>query len=66
MKTEDINFEVVKEYILLPDEDGFTKNPSTKFIWEEFTNLLVKTVEDTLMLFLQKESVLYSVDINPG
>lgn len=25
MKIQEINFEVVKEYILLPDEDGFTK-----------------------------------------
>lgn len=25
MKDEDINFDVVKEYVLLPDEDGFTK-----------------------------------------
>ena len=25
MKNEDINFEVVKEYVLLQDENGFTK-----------------------------------------
>ena len=30
MKTEDINFEVVKEYMLLPDEDGFTKESVDK------------------------------------
>jgi len=30
MKDEDINFEVVKEYILLPDEDGFTKESVDK------------------------------------
>jgi len=27
---KDINFEVVKEYILLPDEDGFTKESVDK------------------------------------
>lgn len=30
MKTEDINFDVVKEYMLLPDEDGFTKESVDK------------------------------------
>ena len=30
MKKEDINFEVVKEYMLLPDEDGFTKESVDK------------------------------------
>jgi hypothetical protein len=30
VKNEDINFEVVKEYMLLPDEDGFTKESVDK------------------------------------
>lgn len=30
MKTEDINFDAVKEYMLLPDEDGFTKESVDK------------------------------------
>ena len=30
MKKEDRNFEVVKEYMLLPDEDGFTKESVDK------------------------------------
>jgi len=30
MKTEDINLDVVKEYMLLPDEDGFTKESVDK------------------------------------
>ena len=30
MKTENINFDVVKEYMLLPDEDGFTKESVDK------------------------------------
>jgi hypothetical protein len=31
MKDEDINFEALKEYALLPDEDGFTKETVEKF-----------------------------------
>ena len=34
MKDEDINFEVVKEYMLLPDEDGFTKESVDKVYME--------------------------------
>jgi len=30
VKGEDINFDVVKEYMLLPDEDGFTKESVDK------------------------------------
>jgi len=30
MKTEDINFDIIKEYILLPDEDGFIKESVDK------------------------------------
>jgi len=30
VKNKDINFEVVKEYMLLPDEDGFTKESVDK------------------------------------
>jgi hypothetical protein len=30
VKNEEINFEAVKEYMLLPDEDGFTKESVDK------------------------------------
>lgn len=40
MKTEDINFDVVKEYMLLPDEDGFTK--------ESVDKVYIGTIYDTI------------------
>jgi len=43
MKTEDINFEVVKEYILLPDEDGFTKESVDKVYMGTIYNPITKS-----------------------
>lgn len=40
MKTEDINFDVVKEYMLLPDEDGFTK--------ESVDKVYIRTIYDPI------------------
>ena len=43
MKTEDINFEVVKEYMLLPDEDGFTKESVDKVYIGTIYNPITKS-----------------------
>ncbi len=43
MKNEDINFEVVKEYILLPDEDGFTKESVDKVYIGTIYNPITKS-----------------------
>ncbi len=43
MKTEDINFEVVKEYMLLPDEDGFTKESVDKVYMGTIYNPITKS-----------------------
>ena len=43
MKKEDINFEVVKEYMLLPDEDGFTKESVDKVYIGTIYNPITKS-----------------------
>jgi hypothetical protein len=43
VKNEDINFEVVKEYILLPDEDGFTKESVDKVYIGTIYNPITKS-----------------------
>ena len=43
VKKEDINFEVVKEYILLPDEDGFTKESVDKVYMGTIYNPITKS-----------------------
>ena len=43
MKAEDINFEVVKEYMLLPDEDGFTKESVDKVYMGTIYNPITKS-----------------------
>jgi len=43
VKNEDINFEVVKEYILLPDEDGFTKESVDKVYMGTIYNPITKS-----------------------
>ncbi len=43
MKNKDINFEVVKEYMLLPDEDGFTKESVDKVYMGTIYNPITKS-----------------------
>ena len=43
MKTDKINFEVVKEYMLLPDEDGFTKESVDKVYIGTIYNPITKS-----------------------
>jgi hypothetical protein len=43
MKTEDINFEVVEEYTLLPDEDGFAKESVDKVYIGTIYNPITKS-----------------------
>jgi hypothetical protein len=43
VKNKDINFEVVKEYMLLPDEDGFTKESVDKVYMGTIYNPITKS-----------------------
>jgi len=43
VKTEEINFDVVKEYMLLPDEDGFTKESVDKVYIGTIYNPITKS-----------------------
>ena len=51
MKTEEINFDLVKEYILLPDKDGSTKESVDKVYIGTIYNP-INQLEDMMMLFL--------------
>lgn len=44
MKTEDINFDIVKEYILLPDEDGLIKESVEKVYIGTIYNPITKSI----------------------
>ena len=60
MKTEDINFDVVKEYMLLPDEDGFTKESVDKVyigtIYDPITKSSGKYLD---VLFVEGKCVIF-------
>ena len=60
MKTENINFDVVKEYMLLPDEDGFTKESVNKVyigtIYDPITKSSGKYLD---VLFVEGKCVIF-------
>lgn len=43
MKTEEINFDLVKEYMFLPDKDGFTKESVDKVYIGTIYNPITKS-----------------------
>ena len=64
MKTENINFDVVKEYMLLPDEDGFTKESVDKVyigtIYDPIPNLDTKSSGKYLdVIFVEGKCVIF-------
>jgi hypothetical protein len=62
MKTEEINFDLVKEYILLPDEDGSTKESVDKvYIGTIYNPITKSTGRYDDVIFVEGKCLIFGV-----